>query len=503
VGSVEWFRKPALTAVLLLAAGSAGAQPAATAAPRALAQLDPYVVATMRDWKVPGAAVAVVKDDAVIYLKGYGVLRSGDTARVTPETMFGIGSISKSFTAAALGLLVDEHKIGWDDLVVDRLPGFALATPAATATTTIRDLLSHRTGLPGENLVFWGSDLSRGEVVRRIRFLPLAFAPRTTFEYQNLAFVAAGEIIPAVTGTSWDDFIERRLFQPLGMTRSTTRVGNLSRFTNVATPHAPRGGTIAPISWLNLDNAGPAGSIVSSVRDMASYVRLQLGRGAIKGTRLLSDSVIGQLHAGNTIVPLQSGIGPAFPDAHFIEYGLGWFRQDYHGYLIVTHGGQTDGMHANLAVVPELRLGVVMLTNSVAFGYPLSVTLRIIDQYLGRPPRDWSTEIKSGLAVFNQLPPPAPAEVTGAPATIPPSELAGRYSHDYLGDAVVTMEGGRLRLALLGRTVPLSHWRDDRYLPGWTDELLQGVLATATFERGGNAGVERLRLGRWVFERSR
>jgi CubicO group peptidase (beta-lactamase class C family) len=457
----------------------------------------------MPDWGIPGSAVAVVKDGKIVYARGFGVLRLGDTARVNPETMFAIGSITKSFTAAALGVLVDEKKISWTDTVSRRLNGFAMATPEATASTTIEDLLSHRTGLPGENVVFWGSDVTRTEVVRRIRFLPLTNPPRTVFEYQNLAFVAAGEVIPAVTQSSWDDLVERRLFKPLGMTRSTTRVSDLGRFTNVASPHAEVRGKVAPIPWLNLDNAGPAGSIVSSVTDMAQYVRLQLGRGKFEGAQVLSDSVISQLHTGRTVISTQSFFGPVFADSHFIEYGLGWFRQDYHGFLVVTHGGQTDGMHANLLMVPELGLGIVVLTNAVVFGYPGAISYRILDAYLGRPPKDWSRVMKARLAFMNEAPPAVPAEVSSAKATIPASGIVGRYQHDYLGDAVVSAEGQQLYLAMLGRKVALSHWRNDQYTPRWSGGLLEAALASATFEPGSSGQAERLRLGRWTLQRSR
>ena len=493
-------RQLAFAVAILGSAWTAAAQPARAPA-ASLRGLDQYITATMPDWGVPGVAVAVVKDDRIVYSRGFGVRRLDDTSRVTPETMFAIGSITKSFAAAALGILVDEGRIGWRDPVVSRLPGFAMATPEATAGTTIEDLLSHRTGLPGENVVFWGSDVGRAEVVRRIRFLPLAYPPRTTFEYQNLAFVTAGEIVPAITGTSWDDFVAERVFRPLGMSRSTTRVSEVSKFGNVATAHAPRNGKVAPISLLNLDNAGPAGSIVSSSLDMARYARLQLQRGTLEGTRILTDSTVRQLHAGRTIVPVQSGIGLAFPDAHLIQYGLGWFIQDYHDHLIVTHGGQTDGMHANLLLAPELGLGIVVLTNAVMFGYPIALSYRILDGFLGRPARDWSRELKSRLAPFNEAPPAPPAAVAGRRPAIPPSGLVGRYRDDYLGEAVVSAEGQQLSLAMLGRKVALSHWRDEQYAVHWPDQLLQGAVGTATFEPGSAGTAERLRLGRWSLRR--
>jgi CubicO group peptidase (beta-lactamase class C family) len=482
-----------LPLTIVLVVGSTATRSGAQPPPRPLVGLDRYVEATMGDWGIPGLSVAVVKGDSVIYARGFGVLRIGEPARVTPETMFAIGSISKSFTAAALAMLVDQGKIRWDDPVGTRLPGFALADPVASSGTTIRDLLSHRTGLPGENTVFWGSDVPRAEIVRRIRFLPVRAPPRTQFEYQNLAFVAAGEVVPAMTGKSWDHFISERIFGPLGMARATTSVGTLSQFNNVASPHAPIDGRTQPIGWLNLDNAGAAGSIVASALEMTKYLRLQLGKGTYEGKRILSDSVVRQMHSGSTIVPLESSIAPAFPDAHFIEYGLGWFRQDYHDHLIIQHGGQTDGMHANLAFMPELGVGLVVLTNSVMFGYPAAISYRVFDAFLNRPERDWSAEVRRSLAGFNPSGERGPTPIPNTTPSIPTAELVGRYHQDYLGEALVSHEGDQLQLSMLGRKVKLAHWHYDTYRPDWTDALLRGVLGRLTFERDGQGRVARLR----------
>lgn len=489
--------------LLAVAASLGGGRTVRGQSPRELAGFDAYVETSMRAWSIPGVAIAVVRGDSLIYARGFGVKRLGDTARVGPETMFAIGSISKSFTALGLGLLVDEKRIGWDDPVVSRLPGFQLADPDVTRGTTIRDLLSHRTGLPGENLLFWGTDVSRAEVIRRMRYLPLRTPPRTTFEYQNLGFVAAGEVIGAVTGTSWDDFITERVLLPLGMTRATTRVAGLARFTDVASPHGVVDGRVAPIAWLDLDNAGPAGSIVASALDMARYASLQLGHGEHRGRRIFSDSVAAQMHEGSTIVGALGPLAALFPEAHLVEYGLGWFRQDYHGQLVVSHGGQTNGMHANLAIIPEERLGIVVLTNSVVFGYPGAITLRIIDAFRGRPLRDWSTEFRTRIGGPGG-PAEEPARVTGTTPSIPAAALAGRYHQDYLGDATVASQDGVLTLRLLGREVRLEHWHFDTYRARWAEPMTNALLPLVTFERNGEGAVARLRFDRaGAFDRAR
>jgi CubicO group peptidase (beta-lactamase class C family) len=461
--------------------------------PRPLAGVDTYVERTMRDWGIPGVALAVVKDDSLVWSRGFGVRRLGDTTRVDAETIFAIGSITKSFTAAALGLLVDEGKLGWDDRVEERLPGFELADPYVTREVTVKDLLSHRTGLPGNNLLFWGSSFTRGEVIRRVRFLPLRSSLRSRFEYQNIMFIAAGEVIPAVTGTSWDAFVRDRIFGPLGMSRSATSVKELPRFQNVASPHAPRGGSMQPIAWLDLDNAGPAGSITSTARDMAQYARLMLGKGSYRGRRILSERTVEELHTPHMVIPRESIFDWLFPDAHHLLYGLGWILHDYHGVKVVEHGGQTDGMHGQLALVPELGLAVVVLTNSVLLGYPAAIGYRIVDAYLNRPPRDWSAELRVRLRPANESDSPQPVRISGTMPTLPPERLVGRYRHPMYGDAEVTLRDGVLLLGLLGRTVTLERWHYDTYRPGLEPGLVAAALPLATFERNGRGDVRALR----------
>jgi CubicO group peptidase (beta-lactamase class C family) len=461
--------------------------------PRPLAGVDTYVERTMRDWGIPGVALAVVKDDSLVWSRGFGVRRLGDTTRVDAETIFAIGSITKSFTAAALGLLVDEGKLGWDDRVEERLPGFELADPYVTREVTVKDLLSHRTGLPGNNLLFWGSSFTRGEVIRRVRFLPLRSSLRSRFEYQNIMFIAAGEVIPAVTGTSWDAFLRERIFGPLGMSRSATSVKELPRFPNVASPHAPRGGSMQPIAWLDFDNAGPAGSITSSAPDLAQYARLMLGKGVYRGQRILSGRAVAALHTPHMVIPRESIFDWLFPDAHHLLYGLGWILHDYHGVKMVEHGGQTDGMHAQLALVPELGLGVVVLSNSELLGYPAAIGYRIVDAYLNRSPRDWSAELRVRLRPVNESDSPQPVRISGTMPTLPPERLVGRYRHPMYGEAEVTGRNGVLTLSLLGRTVPLERWHYDTYRPGWEPGLIASALPLATFERNGRGDVRALR----------
>src|SRR5579864_1535762 len=274
--------------VALLCAGSALAQNTPPA------DLDAYVARAMKTFDVPGLSVAIVKDGKVVLAKGYGVRELGDATPVDADTLFGIGSNTKAFTTAALATLVDAGKISWDDPVYQRLPGFQMYDPYVSHEMTIRDLLTHRSGMGlGEgDLLFWPhSTYTREDIIYRLRFMKPASSFRSRFAYDNLMYMTAGQIITAVTGTSWDDYMRERILVPLGM--NTTNLSNAAfrPGDDYAFPHSKLGGKLQAIEFVNLDNAGPAGSINSSAAEMAKWVTLQLNHGKFPNSeaRLFSE----------------------------------------------------------------------------------------------------------------------------------------------------------------------------------------------------------------------
>lgn len=434
-----------------------------------LAGLDEYIVKSMADWGTPGLSIAIVRNDSVIYLKGYGVRELGKPDRVDENTLFAIGSQTKPFTTAALSILADDGKISWDDRVTARLPGFRLADPIATEQLTIRDLASHRTGLPGNNMIFWGTNLSRKEIVERVRHLPPTAAIRTRFQYQNLMYITAGEIIPAVTGKSWDDFVKERIFAPLSMTRTETSVAALLRSgkPNIATPHVrPPGGRTVVVPWLDLDNAGPAGSIISSATDMAQWLRMQLGKGRHNGKQIISERMIEEMHSPQTIIPRSANtVTVALPGVNFVNYGLGWVVHDYHDNVVVQHGGQTDAMRSMGLMVPEKKIGVVVLTNEGLTELPTAIAYSVIDRLLGGPVQDWSA-----ILYGRMQPSPGggggsrgPQRVEGTRPSLELDKYAGTYRNQMYGDAQVSIRDGALTLQILGFTAPLQHWHYDTF----------------------------------------
>ena len=367
--------------LLLLAPLSAAAQ----SVPRGL---DEYIEKARTDWGVVGLAVAVVKDDSVVYAKGFGLREPGKSAAVDAYTLFAIGSNTKAFTAAVIGTLVDAGKMNWDDPVTRYLPGFQLYDPYASRELTIRDVLSHRSGLSRGDQLWYATPFTRQEVLQRVRYLEPSWSFRSRYGYQNIMFLAAGEAAASAAGKSWQDLVAQKLFQPLGMTLSNTSVNDLAKASDVANPHAKVAGNAAPIAYRNIDNVGPAGSINSNVLEMSQWLRLLLGNGSYKGQRVLSERIVREMLTPHTITG--SGMDTIFPMSHFSVYGQGLGMRDYCGRKLVSHTGGIDGMLSVVAFVPEEKLGVVALTNTDDHNAAPAIAYWVIDRFMKQPARDWS-----------------------------------------------------------------------------------------------------------------
>jgi len=452
---------------------------------------DEYVNKALKDWEVPGLAIAIIKNDRIVFAKGFGVRELGKPAPVDEHTLFAIGSSSKAFTAASIAMLIDEGKLKWDDPATKYLPGFQLYDPYTTRELTVRDLLSHRSGLERGDLLWYATAYDRNEVLRRIRYLKPTWSLRAHFGYQNIMFLAAGQIVPSLTGKSWDDFVRERIFMPLGMTATSTSIKALANSNNVATPHAKIDDKVEAVPWRNIDNIGPAGSINSNVIDMAQWVRMQLGGGAYQNQRLLSSGAIKEMHASQTIIPLEGAMEVLYPEAHFITYGMGWFLSDYRGRKIVEHGGAIDGMRAEVAMMPEEKLGVVILTNKNGSVLPQALMFKVFDGYLGGQQRDWSAEIlKSFKALEAQaLAAEKKAEAERVKGTSPSLALekyAGAYKSEMYGDAKVTLEKGKLVAHYgPGFTGDLEHWHYDTFRVTWRDRMEGKGLVSFTLNPQG------------------
>ena len=439
--------------------------------------LDAYVKKAMTQWKVPGLALAVVKDDRVVLAKGYGILEAGKKDPVDENTLFAIASNTKAFTATALGLLVQEGKVKWDDKVTDYLPGFALNDPVATRKITVRDLLCHRAGLGkwAGDLTWYASSYDTREVMRRIRFQEPAFDFRTGYGYTNLMYLAAGEIIPVVAKQSWCDFIKERFFKPLGMTRSNTSVKDLAKTTNVARPHIIKDGRVAAIDYTNIDNVAPPGAINSSVKDLAQWLRLQLADGKHNGKQLVDAAVIKETRKSHTLIPFSDEARKRYPTSHFETYGLGWGLMDYRGRLVVRHGGGLDGMFSFTGLIPEERLGVVVLTNLEDHDLDTALVYHILDAYLGVEFQDYSArffklhqkELRDREKKRQET---RRARMVGTKATHAWPEYSGSFESPVYGKATIKYKNGRLTLHLGAHPQivgVISHWHHDVFRCEW------------------------------------
>jgi CubicO group peptidase (beta-lactamase class C family) len=463
-----------------------------------VAGFDAYVAKAVKDWGAVGLAVAVVKDGRTIYAKGYGVRTLGQPEAVDSDTRFAIGSTTKAITAAAIGMLVDDGKLRWDDPVTKYLPAFELADPYVTREVTVRDLLTHRAGLANGDVLWYRSENSAEEVLRRARFIPAAYSLRSNFIYQNVMYAAAGAVVAAASGMPWDRFVETRIFQPLGMTGTVPTLARTAGLPNVAAPHQKVGGEVRVITNASVDPVAAAGSIWSSVSDMARWTAFMLDSGRVAGKPLLQPTTWAELFKPQAILPG----GEFYPSQrltrpNWITYGLGWFQQDYQGRMAQFHTGSIDGMVAIIGLIPSARLGVYVLGNLDHVEVRHALMLRAFDTWLGVTPRDWSAELLTLYRGLEASGDSARAKLArdrrqGTAPTLPLAKYAGRYADSLVGTVEVTEAEGRLALSHGSQLrARLTHWHYDTFEAAW-ENAWQGT-DLVTFTIGSDGTVEGLR----------
>jgi CubicO group peptidase (beta-lactamase class C family) len=458
--------------------------------------LEDYIERVRKEWNIAGLAVAIVKNDSVVFAKGFGVREIGKPLAVDAHTLFAIGSNTKAFTAAAVGLMVDAGKMRWDDAAAKHLPGFQLFDPYASRELTLRDLLSHRSGLPRGDQGWFATPFSRQDILQRVRHLEPSWSFRSQYGYQNIMFLAAGEAVANASATSWDDLIKERFFKPLGMRTSNTSVKDLKHAKNVAMPHAKVNGQPIAIAWRDIDNVAPAGSINSNVAEMAQWLRVLLNKGDYQGQRLLSERVIREMLTPHTITG--SGMDTIFPMSHFTVYGLGLGMRDYYGRKLVSHGGGIDGMLSTVAFLPEENLGVVVLTNTEGHTANPALAYYVIDRFINAPLRDWS-------AIFVRLDQRTrqradsveaslvQSRVAATQPSLPLEKYAGTYEHKVFGEVHVIHENGRLRFDRYGNfSGRMEHWHYDTFRI--TFDQARSGKQLATFVKNARGEIEAVKL---------
>ena len=465
-----------------------------------IADLDAYTAKAVADWKVPGLAIAVVKDGRIVFAKGYGVRELGKPAPIDTQTLFAIGSTTKAMTSASLGMLVDEGKLRWDDRVTKILPTFQLADPYVTRELTIRDILTHRAGLGNADVLWYRTDNSADEVVRRVRFAEPAYSLRSSFIYQNIMYALAGQVVAAVSGTPWEQFVRTRIFGPVGMPNTVPLLDSARRRSNVASPHYRFGDTVRVIGNASVDAVAAAGSVWASVADMARWALFVLDSGRVGGRRLLKPETYAEwLKPEAMVTPAEFYPTARLTKPHWTTYAFGWFQEDYSGRMVDFHTGSIDGMVAIIGLIPDERLGVYVLANLDHAEVRHALMYRVFDAYLGNPPRDWSADL---LKLYGSIRVAADstrrrAEARRIPNTHPSLALdqyAGTYADSLVGDVTVSLESGRLRLRTSSTHVgTLEHWEYDTFRLRW-DNAWEGT-EFATFTIGRDGTPSRLDLG--------
>ncbi len=421
-----------------------------------------FVAKVMADWQVPGMAVAIVKDGKVIFAEGFGLRDMAQGLKVTPNTLFPIGSCSKAFTAADVGILVDEGKVAWDEPVRTYLPDFKLQDEYASAHATLRDLLSHRTGLPRHDLMWMGGQFSRQELFDRLRFLEMNEELRAAWQYQNHMFMTAGYLVGRVSGSSWEEFTQKRILDPLGMKATNFSVDLTRKSPDFSLPYMKIKDEIGPVPFRDIASVGPAGSINSNVLDMAQWVMMNLAKGKAGDKQIVSEASMGQVHSPQMLVPAPI----RYDEILYMSYGMGWLIAPYRGHLLVEHSGGIDGFIAQVALLPRENGGLVVLSNLNGTAAPGIVLYNIVDRLLGLDPIDWNKRNLDELAKDRAESAKEEKEedkdrTPGTQPSHPLADYAGDFENPGYGTVSVVREGDGLKMRTPVLEGPLSHYHYD------------------------------------------
>ncbi|MFZ5972683.1 MAG: serine hydrolase [Bacteroidota bacterium] len=457
---------------------------------------DAYAQQAMKDWQVPGMAVAVVKDGKVLLAKGYGVRELGTNHTVDAQTLFACASTTKAMTATCMGILVDEGKVKWDDPVIQYLPEFQLYDPYVTREIKIRDLFTHNTGVGNADFLWDIMNVPSDVVLHKMRDVKPSYSLRSSFIYQNIFYLAAGKVIEKVSGQPWNEFIRQRIFQPLGMARTVPFLKEVTD-SNQTKPHYKVEGQITVITHTSADEIGPAGSVWSNIEDMSKWVACMLDSSKYAGGRLLSAQTWKEMFKPQVMVPP----GQFYPTMQITQpnwttYGLGWFQHDYKGKKVNFHTGSLAGAIAIHGQLPEARLGIYVFGNYDHAEVRHALMYKAFDLFALGGTRDWSADllklygnIQAGWEKQQQA--WEAKRVTGTNATLPLDAYAGTYTDPLYGEVVITVNGTELTAVANNHLkATFAHWHYDTFR-GWYDKKWYGK-ANCTFTLGPDGQVAKV-----------
>jgi CubicO group peptidase (beta-lactamase class C family) len=431
----------------------------------ALAGFDDVVNTGLKDLNVPGVAVAVVAEDEAVLSKGYGLKDVENKLPMTPDTLLAIGSCTKAFTVFALGTLVDEGKLEWENPLRNYIPWFSLYDIFASERLTPRDLVTHRSGLPRHDLVWYNNfTASREEFVRRLAFLRPTADLRAKWQYNNLMFLTAGYLVEVLTGKPWEDAVRSRVLDRLGMKRTNFSVADSQRDADHSLPYQEKDGKIEKMPFRNITNIGPAGSINSSVSEMSRWVIVHINGGQVEGKSIINSATVEDMHLSH----MPTGETPEIPEVTPADYGMGWFVDTYRGHVRVHHGGNIDGFSALVCLFPQDRLGFVVLCNKNGAGLPELLVRTAADRILGLPAKDWvgeaaKSKAKTDAAAQEAKKKKAARRILNTTPSHRLEDYAGDYFNPGYGSLKVTIQQGQLSFLYNNITTPLEHWHYDTF----------------------------------------
>lgn len=439
-------------------------------------KVDQLVEASLKTWQSPGAAVAVIENGKIVHVAGYGVREFGKPDKVTADSLFEVASTTKAFTALTVALLADEGKLDWDDPVRKHYKTFRLLDPLANENVTVRDLLCHRTGLPRHDALWYKTDLTREQIIERIGAAKPNKQFRQQYQYQNIMFLTAGELVGRVAGGTWDDFIRQRIFNPLGMTHTTTRFSEAMQQTDRAMPHRKNKDDVKTFDWINFENVGAAGCINSSARDLAQWVLLHTNGGEFNGKRIVSVKNLEETYEPHMVIRADAAAKALNPDTTQNTYALGWNIAHYRGHRILGHAGVLDGFRARVTLIPETKSGIVVLANLGRTTLPESVTNSLVDLLLNLPAKDWDAYLKAEVTkqdaeeehkrqekIAKRVKDTKPARHL--------ADYAGIYTEPAYGTVEVREDQGHLLIKWANFSAKLEHWNYETFHAAATNPL--------------------------------
>jgi len=442
-----------------------------------LETFDRYAESARAAWKVPGMSIAIVHDGKVLMSKGYGERELGKSEKVDSSTLFGAMSTTKAMTAVAMGILVDEGKVRWDDKVLKHLPDFRVADPYVTNELKVRDLFTHNAGLGNADFLWaWTPELSTADIARRMQYAPQAYSLRGGYTYQNVMYLVAGLVIEKASGMPWERFMTTRVFSPLGMTSTFPNLSLSRTYQNRSRAHYEIEKKIEVIPEMEADSIAAAGAVWSTSDDIAKWVNFVLGSTTVSGKEILKPTTLAEMMKPNAIIPAQQFYPTSrLTKPHWTTYGLGWFQHDYRGEMINMHTGSLAGRTAIVGLIPDKKFGIYIFGNLDHAEVRHALMYKAFDLFVFNDnSRDWSTEAKAlydGIASAGEKQEAAvkALRTAGTKPTLALESYAGKYSDPFYGSMEVTMVDGKLSLRINKElSGSLEHWQFDTFEAAWS-----------------------------------